>query len=62
MEPFDGYQLADQIKKAHPDIGVVFMSGYFPDTNIPPHPDGAALVRKPFDDVSLLQKIAEVAK
>ena len=62
MEPFDGYQLAEQMKKTHPDMGVVFMSGYFPDADIPPHPDGAALVRKPFDDVSLLQKIAEVAK
>jgi signal transduction histidine kinase len=62
MDPFDGYQLAREVRRINPNIKIVYMSGYFPDVGLPSHPDGAQILRKPFDDQELLTVLTEVMK
>jgi two-component SAPR family response regulator len=55
-----GNELARKLKRCHPELKIVYMSGYLEHNS---HPDGyepeSAFLQKPFTRESLLQKISD---
>ncbi|MDQ1520221.1 MAG: hypothetical protein QOI55_1294, partial [Actinomycetota bacterium] len=62
MPVMSGPDLADQVHVRHPDVPVLFMSGYSLGVlgGRRVLGDGIALVRKPFDEPTLLEKVQSV--
>jgi PAS domain S-box-containing protein len=60
MPGMDGRELASQVRIAHPDVAVVFISGYVPDAHRLEGLPGALFLPKPFNPADLV-KIAERA-
>lgn len=64
MPGMSGRELADEIKRTHPEIRVLFMSGY--TSNAIVHrgvlDEGLSLLTKPFTRSGLLQKVHEMLK
>jgi two-component system cell cycle sensor histidine kinase/response regulator CckA len=60
MPRMRGTELARKLKRCHPELKVVYMSGYLEHNS---HPDGyepeSAFLQKPFTRESLLLKIEE---
>ena len=62
MPQKSGKALSDQLKKKHPDIKVIFMSGYT-DDSIVHHgvlEPGLEFMEKPFTPAKVLQRVREV--
>jgi len=59
MPEMNGKDLADEIKARHPEIGVLFMSGYTADVIAVRGvlDDGVNFIQKPFSMQGLLQKV-----
>jgi DNA-binding NtrC family response regulator len=61
MPDIGGVELADRVAAAHPDVRIVYMSGYsegdklHPDVRLSPHP----FLQKPFSPESLAIRIRE---
>ncbi len=60
MPRMSGVELAERVRSVRPDVAVLLMSGYSegvlgPQRGLDP---GVELLQKPFDEVSLLQKVA----
>jgi CheY-like chemotaxis protein len=62
MPMMSGPDLAEQVHVRHPDVPVLFMSGYSKGVlgGRRVLGDGIALVRKPFDEPTLLEKVQSV--
>ncbi len=64
MPGMSGRELADEIKRMHPEIRILFMSGYTSDAIV--HrgvlDEGLSLLTKPFTRSGLLQKVHEMLK
>lgn len=54
MPGIDGRELADRIRALQPDVGVVLMSGYAPDSDRDEPIDRAVFLQKPFPPADLL--------
>jgi PAS domain S-box-containing protein len=58
MPQMSGPELVDKLHAVRPELEVLFLSGYSAETvRLRALQDGAAFLQKPFDDVSLLQRI-----
>jgi signal transduction histidine kinase/CheY-like chemotaxis protein len=60
MPRMRGTELAMRLKRAHPDINVVYMSGYLEHNSDDSFLTNAELLQKPFSRESLLQKLYAV--
>jgi two-component system cell cycle sensor histidine kinase/response regulator CckA len=60
MPRMRGTELAMRLRRAHPDINVVYMSGYLEHNSDDAFLAGAELLQKPFSRDSLLQKLYAV--
>ena len=60
MPRMRGTELAMRLKRAHPDINVVYMSGYLEHNSDDSFVTDAELLQKPFSRESLLQKLYAV--
>jgi FixJ family two-component response regulator len=62
MPQMPGKQLAARVRDSHPEVGVVFMSGYTKALLLAQGvlEPGDHLVEKPFDRAELLGKVSEV--
>jgi len=60
MPRMRGTELAMRLRRAHPDIQVVYMSGYLEHNSDDAFLAGAELLQKPFSRDSLLQKLYAV--
>jgi signal transduction histidine kinase len=61
MPRLRGTELARKLKRCHPELMIVYMSGYLEhDSQDGSYEAGAAFLQKPFTRESLLQKIREV--
>ncbi len=60
MPRMRGTELAMRLRRAHPDISVVYMSGYLEHNSDDAFLAGAELLQKPFSRDSLLQKLYAV--
>jgi two-component system cell cycle sensor histidine kinase/response regulator CckA len=58
MPQMSGPELVKRLEATRPDVKVVLLSGYSAETVGELHlPDGSVFLQKPFDDVTLLQRI-----
>jgi signal transduction histidine kinase/ActR/RegA family two-component response regulator len=62
MPRMRGTELAMRLRRAHPDIHVVYMSGYLEHNSDDAFLAGAELLQKPFSRDSLLQKLYAVLR
>jgi two-component system, cell cycle sensor histidine kinase and response regulator CckA len=61
MPGIDGRELAGQVRARRPGLGVVFVSGYVPDTGRLTEIPGAIFLPKPFTPSDLLRAVGRVA-
>ncbi len=55
--------LADRLREREPGLPVLFMSGYTHEAVLPrDHPDGGALLHKPFTAEALLRGVREALR
>lgn len=64
MPGMSGSELAERALAEHPDLAVLFMSGYADPESFPEHirERAAGFLAKPFDSTALLEKIADVVR
>lgn len=64
MPEMNGNDIADAIRSTHPDVPVLFMSGYPADVILKDStlPDGVHFLQKPFDQKSMSERVREVLK
>jgi two-component system, cell cycle sensor histidine kinase and response regulator CckA len=60
MPGIDGRELAGQVRTRRPDLGVVFVSGYVPDTGRLNEVPGAIFLPKPFTPSDLVRAVSRV--
>jgi signal transduction histidine kinase/CheY-like chemotaxis protein len=61
MPRMRGTELAQRLKRAHPAMKIVYMSGYLEHDSEEPFVPGAQRIQKPFSRASLLQKLRHAA-
>jgi len=62
MPRMRGPELAQRLKRAHPALRIVYMSGYLQHESEEPFFAGAQQLQKPFSRETLLQKLRAAAK
>jgi two-component system cell cycle sensor histidine kinase/response regulator CckA len=62
MPGIDGRELAGQLKALRPELGVVFVSGYVPDTGRLSDIPGAVFLPKPFTPSDLIRAVGRVLR
>jgi two-component system cell cycle sensor histidine kinase/response regulator CckA len=62
MPRMRGPELAQRLKRAHPALKIVYMSGYLEHESEEPFFAGAEQLQKPFSRETLLQKLRAAAK
>lgn len=60
MPSMNGSELATEIKNLHPEIPVLFTTGYFSGTHTPDLGSGEHLLKKPFSAQELLGKLRDL--
>ena len=60
MPRMNGYQLAERIRTARPDVKAIYMSGYPPDSSKLSSDANAYFLQKPFTPSDLARKVREV--
>ncbi len=60
MPNMSGRTLADRIHASHPEVKILFMSGYAPGESSAAAPNHASFIQKPFTPAALAAKVREV--
>ncbi|MGY8706084.1 response regulator [Bradyrhizobium sp. 18BD] len=55
----DGWQIAEHCRESHPELPVIYITGYSPTT---PHPvPGSRIVKKPFHPHEIVRTVQELS-